>query len=904
MSYRSSYNYKSGTEYSRCYTAMRGVDFSGDGSRISGNRFSRLTNMWRDYDGVGAALTESVPGFRKILSLGKRIYGLHRQRAGETDYLLVHAGTLLYRFPVAERDTLTTPRAIATLAAHKSVSFPSGSCLFILDGTNMLRVSESGEAKIVGDGVGQYSPYVPTTYINGEAYEQRNLLTCKFKERYSVGSPSLFAYGSPGLLYNIIDEEAGYCELSGLGRASGGVIYVPYFTTIRGRTYRVTHVAKDAFSGLTPVTEVRMSAGVLTVGEKAFSGCPNLTTVYLPEELYEIGDEAFRNCTSLTVIHFGKKLAKIGADAFTGCPAMTIHYAYGMAEYEKIEGAPSSTDHQIDTYTWSPSLTMYLPLCEPASSISVSIDGLTDYTVTTVTEGSHIAGLLLALNNRNFMKNREVSITGTLSASEYSESAAGTNFLSEGSFSDGGASAISRCLAAEVFDGRVFLSGNPAFPNTVFYSARGNTGQNDPTYFGVLNYFNDGVGAYPTKALLSTGDALVVFKKGDDGGGSIYYHTPKETGIDLLPKIYPTSYIHAGISACGGAISFFDDPLFVSETGISALSKQTLNLARSIVCRSHAVNAKLLTEDLSSVVLDVFCGYLVAAVGGRVYLADSRATYRHETGGTEYEWYYLSGIGTYTGDTRVYRYAPTAREGYLAYPTPDAPVTDTVYSVTEEDGETVYFTGSGEDRFEVYPTEEFTGGTYHPAVAFRSIDELLFFGTENGDICVFNTDKRGVPPERIKNGSDFDADAYKARYSRVIHPDFYDFDRHAPHYELMTALDDCGIPHLAKDMVKNSLVLKCQSYASSRLSLSVATDRELLREEAILPASFLSFSDVDFSALALSENDTFTVPLALRTRRFTEQQIAVTSDASRSPFGIYTIAYRFRVRGRIRAGET
>ncbi len=904
MSYNSSYNYKSGTEYSRCYTAMRGVDFSGDGSRISGNRFSKLENMWRDYDGVGAALTESVPGFRRILSLGKKIYGLHRQRAGGAEYLLVHAGNSLYRFAVAARDAIGTPSPIATLAEHKSVSFSSGSSLFLLDGTRMVRVGADGVAKAVGDGEGEYPPYVPTTYLNGEAYEQRNLLTRKFKERYTVTSPDLLAYGTPGMSYTVTDEAAGFCELSGMGRAAGGVIHVPYFATVRDRTYRVTSVGTRAFAGLASVTEVHIGAGVLSVGARAFSGCSSLTTVYLPAELTEIGAEAFRDCTSLTVIHFGKSLAKVGADAFKNCPAMTIHYAFGLAEYQEIEGAPVTETNTLDTLTWSPSLTVYLPLYEPASEVSVDIPGMSGYTVTNVTEGTHIAGVLLTLENRNFLKNREVLITGTLSPGEYSESDAGSNFLSEGSFTDGGASALFSCLCAEVFDGRVFLSGNPAFPNTVFYSARGSTGQNDPTYFGVLNYFNDGIGAFPVTALLATGDALVVFKKGDDGGGSIYYHTARETGIDLLPKIYPVSYIHAGTPACGGAISFFDDPLFVSETGISALSKQALNLERSIVCRSHAVNPKLLAEDLSSVVLDVFCGYLVAAVGGRVYLADSRATYRHDTGGTEYEWYFLSGIGTYTGDRRVYRYAPSAHDGYLTAMTPDAPAEETVYSVTEADGEILYFVKSGEDKIEVYPTEEYTGGTFHAALAFRSVGNLLFFGTENGDICVFNNDRRGVPPDRIKNGSDYDADAYRAKFSRVIHPDFYDFDRHTPHYKLVTALDDCNIPHLAKDMVKNSLVLKCQSYASSRLSLTVATDKEILREEAVLPSAFLSFSDVDFASLPLADNDTFTVPLAIRSRGFTEQEIAVTSDTFRSPFGIYTIAYRFRIRGRLKAGKT
>lgn len=904
MSYKSTYHYKSGTEYSRYYTAMRGVDFSGDGSRISPSRFSKIENMWRDYDGIGTALTESVPGFRKLLSLGQKIYGLHLQKAGGQDYLLVHAGTSLYRLPVAARDTPGTPVAIATLAAHKSVSFPSGSSLFLLDGTRMVCVAEDGTAKVVGDEDGELSPYVPTTYRNGEPYEQRNLLTRKFRERYTMSAPDLFARGTPGMSYTVTDEVSGLCELSGPGTAAGGVIYVPYYAKINDRTYRVTSIGTRAFAGLVSVTEVRIPVSVLSIGERAFSGCSALTAVYLPAEMTEIGAEAFLNCTSLSLIHIGKSLAAVGKDAFTGCPAMTIHYALGLAEYRKIEGAPSVETNTLETLTWSPSLTVYLPLYEPASEVTVEIPGATGYLSDTVSEGDHIAGVLLTFQNRNFLKNREVLIDGTLSASEYSESDAGANFLAVGGITDGGAAAIRGCLCAEVFDGRIFLSGNPDFPNTVFYTARGDTGQNEPTYFGALNYFNDGVGSYPAVSLLATGDALVVFKKGDDGGGSIYYHTPKDTGIDLLPKIYPVAYIHAGTPACGGAISFFDDPLFVSKTGISALSKKALNLERSIACRSHAVNPKLLAEDLSSAALDVFCGYLVVATGGRIYLADSRATYRHDSGDTEYEWYCLTGIGTYTDDTRVYRYSPTAHEGYLVAAAPDAVAEGTVYSVTVESGETVYFVTRADSRYEVYPTEEYTGGTFHPAVAFRSAENLLFFGTENGDLCVFNNDKRGVPPDRIKNGSDYDETVYRKKFRRTIHPDFYNFDRHAPHCEIVTALDDCGIPHLAKDMVKNSLVLKCQSYAASRLTLTVATDREVLKEDAVLPSGFLSFSDVDFSALSLAENDTFTVPLSLRTKRFTEQQIAVCSDAAFSPFGIYTIAYRFRVRGRIKAGET
>ena len=58
---------------------------------------------------------------------------------------------------------------------------------------------------------------------------------------------------------------------------------------------------------------------------------------------------------------------------------------------------------------------------------------------------------------------------------------------------------ITDCTIAAVYDNRVFFSGNPAYPNYIFYCERNNTGFVDPTYFGILNYMQDGVGiAYRT----------------------------------------------------------------------------------------------------------------------------------------------------------------------------------------------------------------------------------------------------------------------------------------------------------------------------------------------------------------------------------------------------------------------
>ena len=46
--------------------------------------------------------------------------------------------------------------------------------------------------------------------------------------------------------------------------------------------------------------------------------------------------------------------------------------------------------------------------------------------------------------------------------------------------------------------------------------------------------------------------------------------------------------------------------------------------------------------------------------------------------------------------------------------------------------------------------------------------------------------------------------------------------------------------------------------------------------------------------------DTCTVPIADKTKGFIEKQISVYSDEDSCPFGIYTAAYRFTVKGRIK----
>lgn len=890
------------TEYSISYSSMRGVDLSAETAAHGRDRFAYLENMYRDYNGDGTCAVESVPGFRAVTSFGDPINGLFLQKSNGGEFMLVHAGTKLYRFNVADRNAVAPLSSLKRLENAKSCGFAFGSAFYLLDGRRMTRIDGDGNAAYVTEGSAM-PPYVPTTYVNGVEHEQRNLLTDMFREERYVTYPEELAYATPSLKYRITDTENLVCSVVGIDEApDDGDLFIPAFAEIGGTRYSVSEVSDFAFAQNAWIERVYVAEGVKRIGAFAFYRDTAICEVLLPDSVTEIGGEAFSACTSLARLRLGAALKTIGASALLGCVALTeIEYALDAESFAEIGGADEVGERSFVYSAEYAAIKIRIPLSTPAVVIeSLTIGGEEYDFFPELDDDETVTALSVYEVKESALVGAKLVIRGYMHPKKFKFNSQGTNFFTElGDCS--AADAILGCRVAECFDGRVFLAGNPLFPNTVFYSSRNETGNNDPTYFGVMNYFNDGVGAFPVTSLLAAGDALAVFKAGDDGGGSIFYHVPKETGLDVLPKIYPVSYVHAGTPALGASISFFDDPLFISENGLLALDKKAINLERSVVCRSHNVNAGLLTEKLAEASLAKWCGYLAVATAGTIYLADSRALFTHATGAYEYEWYVMKGVGTYKNDDYVYRYASRARNGYEAAERDDERTEATVYSAVGEGGDVVYYTLENGVRYEVYKTAERAGGDFSPATVLAAAGgDLLFFGTPSGDVCVFNNDMRGVAPERLTLSDDFDARSYESLMGKVIHRDYYSFNGHAPRYALTTVNDDCGIPAMTKSTVKGSLALKFKAFGKGELSCEVATNGRGYKEAARLGDAKLDFSDLDFSAFAFFGESRFTLPVGEREKGWLEKQISVYSDGYGAPFGLYSISYRFTVKGKIK----
>lgn len=191
---------------------------------------------------------------------------------------------------------------------------------------------------------------------------------------------------------------------------------------------------------------------------------------------------------------------------------------------------------------------------------------------------------------------------------------------------------IKKCTLLQVFDNRVFFSGNPEFPNMIWHCSL-----SDPTYCSDLDYYNEGLDASEVKGLVAGNNVLWVFKEPNQANTTVFYHTPT---IDAeYGKIYPSTHSSISTGCVGQAINFNDDIIFFSERGMEGISGD-ITTEQAIAHRSTMVDRKLLAEkNYTDMILEEWEGYLLVFIDNKVYLADSRATLPNENH-TEYEWFY------------------------------------------------------------------------------------------------------------------------------------------------------------------------------------------------------------------------------------------------------------------------
>lgn len=960
------------TTYAMHYSDFVGMDASSDPRAVSRNRLAYCVNMWRDYESEQGLAVETFPGFRRVAhSLGLdsnggkigAVHGLYhfRSKSG-IDYVVVHAGTRLYSFKsedLAEGNYIEAAQRSAilsnALSDNDSTGFVFNNNLYILDGSNLFAVSgvaDQGSAEVVT--ASEINGYVPTTYYFGKPYEQRNMLS---EYAYEIVEAERYKTENIGAHWSF------FISYNNKGPIDPQNTFVYGFRPNRGmsqvnlNTEKWLTVCEKAFDGAR-ITGVDIRAKEkITLESLCFANCAGLKKVQIyidgaiDGDALTIASDAFRNCSQLTQIDVFYTTAQDNSLTLSATNEKEIivtkvaegdpMYNYEPMErfdvrispiYEVAEAVVSAKNTYTNEDVWvgfASSATkigadmvdvvtyVYLVNSQMQCPVEYNEDG-TVKEVEKDKEGNAVLSnvkLLLGLYSSHFATVENVS-----------------NFLEGNLGYDADArEAICECTKCAVYDGRIFLTGNPKLPNTVFYSNRNLTGANDPSYFGVYNYFNDGDGNTPNVDLLSTPSMLMVIKQSTSQEGSVYYHVgadnADESSRNLVPRIYPSTTGAAGIGSAAthlpGSLScnFLDDPVFLSRRGLEAVGKQTVNLERTLTHRSSNVDRLLIREDLSHASLAEWKGYLVICCNGKMYLADSRRLSQHPDGSYQYEWFYLEGLGTY--DSYSLRYEYWGDTWPLVTPADLDPLTlddfitlqgervGDVYSlkvcedtVPESDivSVAVYYPEHAEASVDIYyveadgkkylvgnkGNEQIGVGAFHGANKVLSVADRLIFGTDNGDVCIVNTDKRGQAVGEREVDSD------------KIDRSYYTFNGVAYLSGCSMRLDDCDKKSLTKRTVCGSVSARFKMIPGSHCKAMVSLNG---RDWSALGEAFSSrfdFADIDFGNFSFAENENNVVVFPELTRGWINKQYYFYSDKFEAPFGLYELSYFYQTTGRIR----
>lgn len=191
---------------------------------------------------------------------------------------------------------------------------------------------------------------------------------------------------------------------------------------------------------------------------------------------------------------------------------------------------------------------------------------------------------------------------------------------------------ILNCTLLQVFDNRVFFSGNKDFPNTIWHCSL-----DDPSYCSDLDYYHEGLDSAAVNGLVAGNNALWVFREPSQANTTVFYHTP--TVDSDYGKIYPSQHSSVTTGCVGRAVNFNDDIVFFSDRGMEGISGD-VTTEQVLAHRSSLVDRKMVTEDeYKNMILAEWEGYLMVFISDKVYLADSRTAFTNQDH-TEYEWFY------------------------------------------------------------------------------------------------------------------------------------------------------------------------------------------------------------------------------------------------------------------------
>ena len=121
--------------------------------------------------------------------------------------------------------------------------------------------------------------------------------------------------------YSILSSEysGGTVSIKRTADKKSKSVTIPDTVVIKGITYKVTEIAKGAFTGMKQLKNLKIGENVEVIGQSAFESCQKLEFVMIPKNVTEIRSRAFASCKKM---HFlvikSPNLTAIGSKALLG----------------------------------------------------------------------------------------------------------------------------------------------------------------------------------------------------------------------------------------------------------------------------------------------------------------------------------------------------------------------------------------------------------------------------------------------------------------------------------------------------------------------------------------------------------------------------------------------------------
>lgn len=190
---------------------------------------------------------------------------------------------------------------------------------------------------------------------------------------------------------------------------------------------------------------------------------------------------------------------------------------------------------------------------------------------------------------------------------------------------------------------RLVISGNPEYPNRDWTS-----GLNDPSYFPDLGYAVVGTEATAIMGYRRIGEYLAIIKEDNAQDSTVFLRSASINADGEVIFQTKQSITGVGAVARGAFGNILDEPLFLSGTGVYAITTNVLTAERIVQNRSFYVDPRLTREPgLEQAQAVSWNGMYLVGVNDHVYLLDGRQnkSYRERSQSDfVYECYYWEGV--------------------------------------------------------------------------------------------------------------------------------------------------------------------------------------------------------------------------------------------------------------------